>query len=276
LEWVEHGGFVITTPSPSAPNEPVEFTVHSLHHYNPTITLELGAGDITCPAEITVRRLPEELTGTLIVRFEPETGISLKNGTLLAGRRWCHRGTEHVINDPTEFRLPGVGEGPCAVMVIGEQRFKSTDILIDVLAGQVSEVTLPVFAVRQITMDFKVRPDSSAPRWKKGEMRVLTSGSWYGNREWGFDVSTVFRLSDWTERGVMIEPYNTEIILLSDEDFRNGKFPPNSLWGSQRRREYPVEVGSCFALRGKHGKKWQALIKVADIEPVVDIINNRD
>jgi serine/threonine protein kinase len=269
MEGIENGGFVLTTPRRAWNGGPIEYVIDALYHYNPTVRLHFGGDSLTLPGEITAKRIPPELTGTLIVRFQPEPGVSLRGGTLYLSRESYRNGVKHCLDNAEPRTFTGIGEGNCTIKTRRKDRFHSTLVQTDILPGQTSEVTVPVFALRRVEMSYRFRVSPETESWRDGVLRTTTSDSWHAGDEWGLWFP-VFKISDWTDQGAGIEDMNSRMRHITNEEYEAGVFPGEEAW-RLRAHSYSLQVGACFAIKDNRDDKWQGLIRVENIEPILHV-----
>jgi hypothetical protein len=55
---------------------------------------------------------------------------------------------------------------------------------------------------------------------------------------------------------------------IPEELFEAGRFPDDEEWETPER-QHPLSLGSCFAIQRPGNKKWQALLRVEQIKPLM-------
>ena len=203
---IQSGDYVILTDVSGRPGQVVgmelspRITVRTLQHYSPTIPVSFRDGEVLYLGEILVKRMPDHVTGQLIVNLLPEQGLSLDGGALHVVREESQPrtdspmpdpdkqtrddarkslrqlGTDYPLTDNSRFSIP-LAPGTYTVRSGDSELFQGPEVSgIHISAEETTEVDLAALAPRRVTIAWRFRNDLVPQYWNRGVASFLSGG----------------------------------------------------------------------------------------------------
>lgn len=268
--------------------------VGGLYHCSPAIRLPFERGKAVCGGDLLVRAVPPEAKGRLVVRLQPEAGLSLDGAKLEVARDGFYYGLALPIGagNCAEARIsPGTYElktnTPKVFQVAQQQR-------AELKPGGETEVALPAFRPREAEIDWCCRNGRDA-EWQRGKATFASGITWHPPWNSG---SLFFYVSPWDGTQCTIQASNAVFfdLLAPGTELPTGKQSPlgdalagasalDDLFGPPASRQspprdaptavggirrygiYPLLAGSVFGVGVKHGCDFEGVFRVLAIRP---------